>query len=1093
MSVQSSSSRLVWIASSPATFFRVRDCSVDSGAVFKLRKCNLNLAARTSAILAECRKVGIVDLDAEPTDHILAAGLVKPLFVFDALRNLTEAERMQKEFFQQLHHADDSLHGVLTFFEVCECVRLQAPMPVQRVGTRKARSFFAPMQEGQLDRLLSSLDESQVLQPPWLQSAVKQNCAHTMVQLPLPISLLVASGEWRRFCLCDMGGSLYKGWVLGACPLLWSEGELPVLRMPKAEVANVVHADTAARFVEDLQQIYEKACDMIGSDLGPEAAQRMLVIAASLQHHVAGMRVAYRNDAAVLSEGKETYNVYYLLHCFLLCDLLKADSSLAEAVRQACHIALPKHVKDVVLQLLDDGQRPVPSPATVSRLRLKVDVAWMLLQRRDFQQALSDGSGMVAHCMVDSSPQGGHDYELLHVTLVGKGVLAELHVEICKLERMKRLSMAERVNFMHEERRIMMKIYESIHMVTPPPVLLGMGKSRSSLGMKFHAAMHALYLLVGPATNLSKFVECIWTWVSDLGTEAGFSHVRKLNFRDLFPYIMDSEASADPRWHEEVDFADADASTRPEPEPSIGCEGSAAIPGLLHILHNCFLGLGGAMRYFQSIISQMKEVAKLLSQPESKERLLATCFTGPLNEALAADVRAFQGHVYEDRWGTVADCVLKLLPCQVSLQHAWDLDKFVMHRGGVSGGSRVGSVALDVAQDAITSTKFWAYLEMLACFASMQSRLSSWVESCPCHWDALHNSSDDIPKDLKDLWKDCPLRGRRAADISSGKLLAFVKELLAVSGATLLLKMPASIPHEDRADIVHDFENGRAHVLLQFALKMNHWGAYPWAGYASACHDVDKSPEVLRAALASECSHPQIAALRESTTKEEIDVFLEDPSALFESEDPHFLPKLRQWFASVQTICIAERRIEGKHAASKKGVTHAPHHSCPYVSLLHRVGEIKRFLEDNPQGIKLLASELAQVRSGLVAVKLLNLDLHPDVGLAKHYRDPVYARVIYHADTHVKYCMAQPLLPLDKPPPAGNQSPRSLETNDCQERLRLLFAQRHVKARFQQIQNSEQGPEPGQHDDVFFNSHGGWGFANLEKFVAPIKQRRHCP
>ena len=481
MAAQRYQARVVWVTSAPDTNFRVRDEDLDVGAAFKLRRCNLNKAAQTAPVVAACERAGIHNLAEVAVDSILGVALIEPSFVFDPLQSLTDSERMQKDFFQGLYHAanagedlNGALNGALTFFKVCSFVKLGREMPVQRVGSRQSRAFFSRMQEGQLDRLLDSLAADRIFQPQWLQEALKQNRAQAMIHLPLPFSVLVAVGEWRSFCACDMRGSLYKGWTLGACPLVWEDGQLPVLRMPELEVENIMHVETAAKFAQDLQAIYATMCELIGSDLGPDAARKMHAIAASLQNHVSGMRTAYRNDAELLSAGRESYNAYYLLHCFLLCDLLRADSSLEEAVRHACRIALPLHVQDAVLLMLDEGQRPTPSPATVSRLRLKVDVAWMLLLRRKMEDFLRNG--LVVHCMVDSSPQGGHDYELLHLTFVAKQDLAQLHADICSLEHFQELSIVDRLDNMENERVIMDRVRSCIRSATPPQFFWAWGK-----------------------------------------------------------------------------------------------------------------------------------------------------------------------------------------------------------------------------------------------------------------------------------------------------------------------------------------------------------------------------------------------------------------------------------------------------------------------------------------------------------------------------------------------------------------------------------------------------------------------------------------
>lgn len=772
---QDSQARLVWIASAPDTGFRVRNTAADTGSVFKLRKCNLNRVDGLRPIEDVCEETGL-NLDRWPPNSIFAVGLVYPSFAYDALKQLDKQERLQIDLFQRLHFSETSLHGKIIFFKVKRCILLPEPMLVQRVGTRKARSFFSTMQEGQLERLLESLDQSQVDQPGWLVNATKQNKAHVLVQLPTPVAALLASGVWDTFGLCDMTESLFKGWTLGACPLLWTESCLPCPKVPEPQIENIVRAETASKFAKQLQDIYSNIVGLLSQDVDGETACVMHSMAASLQQHVAGMQVAYSGDAAaVLASGREAYNIYYLLHCFLMCDLLKSDSSLEEAVRHACKIALPRSVQAMVLEMLDSNQRPMPSPATISRLRLKIDVAWMLLVRKQIHALLQHG--VVLHCMVDSSPQGRHDYELLHVTLLDKQDLRQMHADICALQNLKRFSMAERVDEARREWIIMERIRKCFRELTPPPALLGMGKARSGLALKFHAAMHSLYLMAGPGPCLEAFAGSIWSWVTDHGTESGFSHIGPVGLGTLFPYILDSEGLSCQAGllQQEIDFSMEANHEDVKGEPTISCQGSVAVPGLLRILHNCFLALGNVMQHFSEAITHLKEVAKLLSHPETKERLLSTCFIGPLGEALFEDLKNFSGQVYEERWGTVADCVLQLVRCESSLRHAWDKDKYMMSS---DSAMKPGMVAVNVVDEAVKSPMFWAYLQMLATFAAMQSRMVAWCESCPCHWDVLAQEDSDIPKDLKAQWLKCPLRGKRAPEIAAGKFTDMVQEFL---------------------------------------------------------------------------------------------------------------------------------------------------------------------------------------------------------------------------------------------------------------------------------------------------------------------------
>lgn len=277
-------------------------------------------------------------------------------------------------------------------------------------------------------------------------------------------------------------------------------------------------------------------------------------------------------------------------------------------------------------------------------------------------------------------------------------------------------------------------------------------------------------------------------------------------------------------------------------------------------------------------------------------------------------------------------------------------------------------------------------------------------------------------------------------------LTLFLARLCDVSSANLVASMPAEISHADRLRIIDDFERGRAHVLMQMALKVSHWEAFPWFAYGAACQDVPKSKEILQETLDSDCGHPQVAKTREAHLRSELEEVLANPQKLFDCADPRFLKHAREWLAIARMISIVERRVEGKHAASAKEVKRAPHHGCPYVSLLHRVGEIKSAFKEDPACITDFAEKVYRTRSAFTAVKLLNLDCHPEAKAAQSSRDPVFTRIVYHADPYVKYGMAHPELPVDKPPHGDQVLPVAMDSSQA---LRHELAGRHVQAKLQ--------------------------------------------
>ena len=170
---------------------------------------------------------------------------------------------------------------------------------------------------------------------------------------------------------------------------------------------------------------------------------------------------------------------------------------------------------------------------------------------------------------------------------------------------------------------------------------------------------------------------------------------------------------------------------------------------------------------------------------------------------------------------------------------------------------------------------------------------------------------------------------------------------------------------------------------------------------------------VLRDVSNSSCAHPQVRAFQAADVQAEIVTVLQNSSLFFNSEDAGQFPRLRSLLASMRLAFSAERRIEGKHAASKKGIVHAPHHSTPYVSLLRRLPGIEKGLS-GPDELKVFARHISEVRSGRVAVIKLGLPNHPHCCVARTCRDPAFTSIIYHADSFSKYRAPAPLL-LPKP------------------------------------------------------------------------------
>ena len=711
------------------------------------------------------------------------------------LKSLQEHEKLQHAVFHRL--CGCNLIGCMYFFEIVHCYSLVNPMPIQAIGTRRTKSFFFTLEDGQVQRLSSALhrayEDGSV--PAWLHQVLQQESDldfSVCVRLPRPFALLCGRGHWSTFALGDLfqPKSLFRGWSIAAAPQIWDVASMPQPRFDSAEPPNVMDPDVSMSLLEDLRFAAAKM-DMFfpAADPGCRAAlQRMHTVATSLQGHVYETCTAFRVGEAP-RVGNEAYGVYYLINCFLLCDMLKSDADLRATLQLACKIVLPKHVCDAVLKLFQEEDRPVPSKSTISRLRLRVDVSFMLMTR-DWLRAQLQLGGVVVHAMVDSSPQGGHDYELLSLSITPKSKLRSLHVDMLRLEHARGKSLQERDDWFDEEQAIMSRIRDAIHLVMAPPALLGLGKGRSTLALKFRATVHAMLLLAGTDKRFEEFVSSIQTWVSDLGTESGFANVGRIPLTSLFSFLearADEDGAEFVLREEEVDFAAEDQATHHVPDVvSVDMGNSLMVPGFLHILRNCFSGLRDCLDSFAEVVDKLQDVARLVGRPESKQRLLNACFSDELGQALSEDIKEFSSFVYDKRWGTVSHCILSILKCEPALRRQWSLERYLNSPGAnrvderdmAAATETQDTVRLTVADEAICSPVWWQYLHMMKTFATLQITLTKWAEGCPCHWALSQNElGEAVTPRLKHLWDSCPLRGRRCAELASGSFWTYVQRL----------------------------------------------------------------------------------------------------------------------------------------------------------------------------------------------------------------------------------------------------------------------------------------------------------------------------
>ena len=296
---------------------------------------------------------------------------------------------------------------------------------------------------------------------------------------------------------------------------------------------------------------------------------------------------------------------------------------------------------------------------------------------------------------------------------------------------------------------------------------------------------------------------------------------------------------------------------------------------------------------------------------------------------------------------------------------------------------------------------------------------TAWAESCPCHGDLLREirsgdydngmggkGSGTLAKVLREA-QECPLRGRRCAELAAGDFQTFIDKLFKQQASLILLDMDTSLTDSQMMMIMQDFERGRQHLITQFTLKLSNWEEGHWHMYGIAHFNPQKAFACFTKALNSSDDHPLLLELRSKDLEEDRALF-EQVKGCLDVEHTQ-AQKLRALIARLRLAPSAERPGERLHAVIHKEVKRCPNHSCALVSLANRFPEISEFIKADPQNLINFAKTMQQIRTGRAACCSLGFSDHPHGMKAAHNgRDPVRNEIIYRSDAYSKYQMPVP-------------------------------------------------------------------------------------
>lgn len=829
------------------------------------------------------------------------------------------------------------------------------------------------------------------------------------LRVPSAFAVLVATGMWSSLWLPHIMGE--AAWGGGTFSLPFGKLGItpPPARIFRRQGPEVLAPSFLTAAADEIRCVAQSLDIDRGGDR--ERLETLHGYVASLQAFIddsseSGMAWHVSNlgkESLALPENASSrtrrfaYRTTFLVHCLVMSGLIMSDGKLRDillnSVRMLLPPALAKPLADVVRS---PGLLPLPSKSTTSRWRVMLDGAFMLWTRR------RSNIDAVYYAMVDSSTQGGNDYELIVVASIRKSHLVGLldlvdSLFACRLED----GDADTAT-LSEDKSLMEHISRHIRLHRPPPVRLASG--RTKLVDKFFVTVYALFLETGTVPSLQALMSSMLVLTSDLGVEFSLTTVQPVDVHQLFPFIDFSRHEEHRFGPERADWDNVDLV----PAPNVGFADTISIPGLLHIVHNASNEVLGSMPVVSESIDRLAHVATLLRESATCTRLCETCFGTPVGKHHHAELLGFSGSVYRARWGTVAWCVSQVLGLERILRWGWSKEAYLSATSFANVGpvSAETKVHIEQIDQALCDDFWWSSLRVLDAIYGVVRTSFIWAESCPCHFGEWEFGGN-VPAEAKKVWSGCPMRGRRLPELACGDFQEVLKGLLDKKLASLLLSLPASLDPGQRACLAKEFELGRMHFVFVLTLKLAAMEEPPRMIFGIAHHDDAKAKVMLQRCLACPCNHSVFARLQGGEVRAEAEQYLAG-SPLME------LPTFAEFVGELKFAYAVERLVEGDHARTSRAFKHAPSHSDAFDSLARRMHEIRAVLDDEA-GFKELCDLIAEARNPKHLVSLLGLEAHPALADIAHAWDPAFQKVIYRADAYSLHSMQIPKLRLGAP------------------------------------------------------------------------------
>ena len=366
--------------------------------------------------------------------------LVENVVPYHNVLILDGSEKEQLRFWQ--HMVGQRLDGAAYVVKLVNVTPLDALLPLEPLSCRKFRGLLVSLDEYFANAATRQLGQRGV----WMQEE-NHDVSYLAIRAPQAYLEKVCSGSWTSLVLPHMPTTS------GSAALLvqWSKAGLVAPPFPDRPGDDIA----AAELVLD-QNVIDVSMDIIrahasgldpGDDFERVELQTLRRVIAILEETYdcldEGMLARAARDLVGVGDShvqtsRRQYQAAYLVKVLVMTNTLRNSSSLQETVRKAMRLVLPQVLLKPFETVLESSKTQFPHAATISRWRLLLDGAFMLLQRRLHQDTCR--GNCIRYILADSSLQHRRDFEHIVIMQVRRDCLQSLWRASAELTSLWRLA-----------------------------------------------------------------------------------------------------------------------------------------------------------------------------------------------------------------------------------------------------------------------------------------------------------------------------------------------------------------------------------------------------------------------------------------------------------------------------------------------------------------------------------------------------------------------------------------------------------------------------------------------------------------------------